>query len=914
MRRSALEVLARAGASAAAAASAPPPAPSALLALVDRAGSVRRWAATTSSSSPLVVARGVSRSPPSLASSTRRASSRARAGGVYGPYAIKQPKRTESLRVPARDPLAGAPGEDPLAATRAERVVGFSSWTMTYLAIAALFVVPEAFSCFLEYQYQPKHEVGSLIENWSATKAVSVAKFVQPETLQELQRAVDWFHGNFRKLRPVGASLSPNGAAFSPEGMVSLTLMDKVLSVDKEKMRVTVQAGCTVRDLVEALRPHGMTLKNYASIREQQIGGFTQVGAHGTGATVPPIDETVVGMKLVTPGKGTLDLTIEDTPGILKMARCGIGSLGVAAEVTLECVPAERLLEETFTATRAEIEKNHATWLKRFKHVRYMWIPHTDVVVVVGSNPIPAEAPTPEPTTAFPEAKKVEPMARLLKRLNPDVDVTGMGFGELRDELLKIDPLDLNHVKRVNAAEGEFWKRNAGTRCDWSDQILGFDCGGQQHVYEIAFRTGDSVETNDGRDLAYMKDLLEMIEREGIPAPAPIEQRWSAGSSSPMSPVSNDGKDDAGPGLHSWIGIIMYLPTSVKETRDEITAAFKAYAKREEELLGEKYAIRTHWAKIESPGWYRGKTLEGADGLLKYDEGEHKARARAPEVARRELEVREEKELEANGKKLPDAVLEARKADHEKRLERLGREAGAAYREEQGKILEEVVRMRRTLARRYPVDSFNALRQALDPRGILANAMIENFFAPIDAYASQSTSHKKTLDDGFVVDAAPPEFILAIGRTLKRIERFWKPGSVWSFGGLLYDFETEPRATKTSEKEKKVLEAIDDFVVGRDAFPLREVVGVRGALRRVDARAVVNSDAEEEKRRRTETETETETKTKTKEEVEVESKSRRDGGYIRDKVNLARNVWYRGWTRGSGDGGGGPAVSPPPPL
>ena len=188
---------------------------------------------------------------------------------MYGPYAIKQPKRTESLRVPARDPLAGAPGEDPLAATRAERVVGFSSWTMTYLAIAALFVVPEAFSCFLEYQYQPKHEVGSLIENWSATKAVSVAKFVQPETLQELQRAVDWFHGNFRKLRPVGASLSPNGAAFSPEGMVSLTLMDKVLSVDKEKMRVTVQAGCTVRDLVEALRPHGLTLKNYASIREQ---------------------------------------------------------------------------------------------------------------------------------------------------------------------------------------------------------------------------------------------------------------------------------------------------------------------------------------------------------------------------------------------------------------------------------------------------------------------------------------------------------------------------------------------------------------------------------------------------------------------------------------------------------------------
>jgi len=54
----------------------------------------------------------------------------------------------------------------------------------------------------------------------------------------------------------------------------------------------------------------------------------------------------------------------------------------------------------------------------------------------------------------------------------------------------KLAPLDLAHVKRVNAAEGEFWKRSAGSRCDWSDQILGFDCGGQQHVHEKAFRQG----------------------------------------------------------------------------------------------------------------------------------------------------------------------------------------------------------------------------------------------------------------------------------------------------------------------------------------------------------------------------------------------------------------------------------------
>lgn len=39
------------------------------------------------------------------------------------------------------------------------------------------------------------------------------------------------------------------------------------------------------------------------------MGGFTQVGSHGSGATVPPVDEQVVSMKLVTPAKGCLELS-----------------------------------------------------------------------------------------------------------------------------------------------------------------------------------------------------------------------------------------------------------------------------------------------------------------------------------------------------------------------------------------------------------------------------------------------------------------------------------------------------------------------------------------------------------------------------------------------------------------------------
>lgn len=45
------------------------------------------------------------------------------------------------------------------------------------------------------------------------------------------------------------------------------------------------------------------------------------------------------------------------------------------------------------------------------------------------------------------------------------------------------------------------------------------------------------VPTNRS-DLAYMKDLLRLVDARNVAAPAPIEQRWTAGSSARMSPAA----------------------------------------------------------------------------------------------------------------------------------------------------------------------------------------------------------------------------------------------------------------------------------------------------------------------------------------------------------------------------------------
>ena len=111
-----------------------------------------------------------------------------------------------------------------------------------------------------------------------------------PASVNAVERLLREAQKNSLKVRPVGRFLSPNGLA-SSDGMLSLALCDKILHFDKKKKQVTVEPGAIVEDILKALKNYGMTLANFSSIKEQQIAGWTQVGAHGTGGIT--VDEMV---------------------------------------------------------------------------------------------------------------------------------------------------------------------------------------------------------------------------------------------------------------------------------------------------------------------------------------------------------------------------------------------------------------------------------------------------------------------------------------------------------------------------------------------------------------------------------------------------------------------------------------------
>jgi len=245
--------------------------------------------------------------------------------------------------------------------------------------------------------------------------------------------------------------------------------------------------------------------------------------------------------------------------------------------------------------TRQGIRERHLQHLAH-QHMRYMWIPHTDTVVVVTCDPVPEGlSSVPKPPDEF---RATAPLRELLLSKTSDVSskaAADMNFAQLRDALLALDPLSTPHIKQVNAAEAEFWKRSQGYRIDWSDRILGFECGGNQWVSEVVFPCG-TLDKPSGHDLGYMRDLLALVEASDFPAPSPIEQRWTLRSSSPMSPAHSSRAED----VHSWVGIIMYLPEDEVQ-RKSITDRFWEYNAMCRKQLWPKYGAHQHWAKIEPP-------------------------------------------------------------------------------------------------------------------------------------------------------------------------------------------------------------------------------------------------------------------------------------------------------------------------
>ena len=202
---------------------------------------------------------------------------------------LKFPSRSARLLTSA----ASASGQHVLAGYENIDVgAGDTNWTALVLRFGLLAVATivgtsslenTTTKCDFDENGGVNYETDQHFTNWSSTVSCAPRRVYEPKSAQEVVRVLKTHHDEHKKIRPIGQALSPNGLGMSGNDVISLSNIDYV-EVDKERSLVTVGAGAKVSTVLSELKKVGLTLQNFSSIQEQQIGGWMQVAAHGTGS------------------------------------------------------------------------------------------------------------------------------------------------------------------------------------------------------------------------------------------------------------------------------------------------------------------------------------------------------------------------------------------------------------------------------------------------------------------------------------------------------------------------------------------------------------------------------------------------------------------------------------------------------
>jgi L-gulonolactone oxidase len=349
---------------------------------------------------------------------------------------------------------------------------------------------------------------GYLFSNWSGTEHCAPRNYYLPTSEEEVAQLVRVVEGRGERLRVVGA-----GHAFSPlvltdEHLVSLDGLNKVIAVDVERQRVTVQAGIRLKELNELLPQHGLALANLGSIADQSVAGATSTGTHGTGIKFGNLSTQLVALTLVGGGGRVRRLTLDSDPELMQAARLGLGCLGVVAEVTIQCVPAFRLRMQSwpmkFDAALGELDQ----LLAAYDHLRLYWFANTDIILVTGSNP-----------TDLP----ITPRTHLDEYVE--------------DVILHYDALDFairaGHVFPFLVAPFNQLSAKVGfrkeERVDRSDKILTIPMPPVHDECEYAVPVEQAAEA--------VRQLRQMIRQYDLKADVPVEVRFVAADDLMVSPT-----------------------------------------------------------------------------------------------------------------------------------------------------------------------------------------------------------------------------------------------------------------------------------------------------------------------------------------------------------------------------------------
>ncbi len=176
-----------------------------------------------------------------------------------------------------------------------------------------------------------KENLSNLADNFT----YHAARLHRPESLTELRNLVV----TCPKLKALGTRHSFNHIADTTEDLISLENFNQVISLDKERRTVTVEAAIRYGELCRYLYREGYALHNLASLPHISVVGACATATHGSGVGNGSLATAVVAMEMVTANGEVVTLSRDRDSEIFPGVVVGLGGLGVVTKLTLRIEP-----------------------------------------------------------------------------------------------------------------------------------------------------------------------------------------------------------------------------------------------------------------------------------------------------------------------------------------------------------------------------------------------------------------------------------------------------------------------------------------------------------------------------------------------------------------------------------------------
>lgn len=236
---------------------------------------------------------------------------------------------------------------------------------------------------------------------WARTFHSSPELYVQPQTLEEIEKVVNLARKCRRRITTVGCGHSPSDLTCTSSWLINLDNFKEVLDVNKETARVVMQSGIRLHALSEVLNQHGLAMPNLGSINDQSIAGAISTGTHGSTLRHGLLSSSIVSLRITLADGKTRFCSPEEKPDLFRAALISLGALGIITEVTFQAVPAFTLAWKQVIDTDVSMFNawNKSLWTQT-EFVRVWWYPYTRRAVVWTAEKTEVE-PQPHPGSYY---------------------------------------------------------------------------------------------------------------------------------------------------------------------------------------------------------------------------------------------------------------------------------------------------------------------------------------------------------------------------------------------------------------------------------------------------------------------------------------------------------------------------------